>query len=317
MKNLHLEQFKVEEPQYWALEYSRRGITKIGAMRITRPRVYDPVLASTPKAVEEIDWPTYLIPTTVDPFLAAETAEAEELRRVLSTLVVSAYVSAEDDVTYRIFGDDEDIDRAKYLIGRLVSPDLLDPYEIKYRVEAIRPAANVPYKIAEIFGKYHVFLGDSSVSLVRFTTESDEPIYRSIKVQTVEETDNIPPRVQATIEDWLDSTNVVIVGHRPQAVLRPEVVDFISGGELHNENEVEAALKWFGLFDLHPNKYEPNDLITQTEAAKIANITVQAVNNAIRDGRLRAYSDPDAVAHRAGDRRVSESEVRELWPPRR
>jgi hypothetical protein len=60
----------------------------------------------------------------------------------------------------------------------------------------------------------------------------------------------------------------------------------------------------------------PDDLITQTEAAKIANITVQAVNNAIRDGRLHAYSDPDAVAHRAGDRRVSEAAVRELWPPR-
>jgi hypothetical protein len=60
----------------------------------------------------------------------------------------------------------------------------------------------------------------------------------------------------------------------------------------------------------------PDDLITQTEAARSANITVQAVNNAIRDGRLRAYSDPDAVAHRPGDRRVSEAAVRELWPPR-
>jgi hypothetical protein len=60
----------------------------------------------------------------------------------------------------------------------------------------------------------------------------------------------------------------------------------------------------------------PDDLITQTEAAQIANITPQAINNAIRDGRLRAYSDPDAVAHRPGDRRVSEAAVRELWPPR-
>lgn len=61
----------------------------------------------------------------------------------------------------------------------------------------------------------------------------------------------------------------------------------------------------------------PDDLITQTEAAEIANITIQAINNAIRDGRLRAYSGPDAVAHRAGDRRVSEAAVRGLWPPRR
>jgi hypothetical protein len=60
----------------------------------------------------------------------------------------------------------------------------------------------------------------------------------------------------------------------------------------------------------------PDDLISQAQAAEIANITIQAVNNAIRDGRLRAYSAPDAVAHRPGDRQVSEAAVRELWPPR-
>jgi len=60
----------------------------------------------------------------------------------------------------------------------------------------------------------------------------------------------------------------------------------------------------------------PDDLITQTEAARIANITPQAINNAIRARRLRAYSDVDSVSHRPGDRRVSEADVRQLWPPR-
>lgn len=60
----------------------------------------------------------------------------------------------------------------------------------------------------------------------------------------------------------------------------------------------------------------PDDLITQSEAAAIANVTPQAINNAIRERRLRAYSSPDAVSHRPGARQVSEADVRELWPPR-
>jgi hypothetical protein len=68
-----------------------------------------------------------------------------------------------------------------------------------------------------------------------------------------------------------------------------------------------------GRLEMALHRATPDDLIIQVEAAKIANITPQAINNAIRDGRLRAYSDPDAVAHRAGDRRVSEAAVRELW----
>jgi hypothetical protein len=61
---------------------------------------------------------------------------------------------------------------------------------------------------------------------------------------------------------------------------------------------------------------DPDDLITQTEAAQIANLTPQAVNNAIRERRLHAYSKPDAVAHRPGDRMVSRAEVEKLWSPR-
>lgn len=60
----------------------------------------------------------------------------------------------------------------------------------------------------------------------------------------------------------------------------------------------------------------PTDLITQTEAAKIANVTPQAINNAIATRRLRAYSKPDALAHRPGDRLVSRADVEKHWPPR-
>lgn len=58
----------------------------------------------------------------------------------------------------------------------------------------------------------------------------------------------------------------------------------------------------------------PDDLITQTEAAQIAHITPQAINNAIRARRLRAYATLNSVAHRPGDRMVSRADVESLWP---
>jgi len=60
----------------------------------------------------------------------------------------------------------------------------------------------------------------------------------------------------------------------------------------------------------------PTDLVTQTEAAKLANVTPQAINNAIATRRLRAYSKPNALAHRPGDRLVSRADVEQYWPPR-
>ncbi len=60
----------------------------------------------------------------------------------------------------------------------------------------------------------------------------------------------------------------------------------------------------------------PTDLITQAEAAQRANVTIQAINNAIRERRVTAYSGPDAISHRPGDRKVSAAEVAKVWPPR-
>ena len=40
-----------------------------------------------------------------------------------------------------------------------------------------------------------------------------------------------------------------------------------------------------------------DDLITQTEAARIRSVTVQAIHQAIRTGRLRPHRNPDAPLH--------------------
>lgn len=56
-----------------------------------------------------------------------------------------------------------------------------------------------------------------------------------------------------------------------------------------------------------------DDLITQAEAKQIAGITTQAINQAIRDGRIRGYKNLDAKYQRQGVTLVSEREVRELW----
>jgi hypothetical protein len=52
-----------------------------------------------------------------------------------------------------------------------------------------------------------------------------------------------------------------------------------------------------------------DDLITQAEAAEIVNVTTQAIHNAIRDGRLRGYKNPNAKRKRQGATLVSRSEV--------
>lgn len=57
----------------------------------------------------------------------------------------------------------------------------------------------------------------------------------------------------------------------------------------------------------------PDDLITQAECAKLFEKTIQAVNNALRDGRLTGYTKPEGVAHRPGDRLVSLGAARRLW----
>lgn len=55
-----------------------------------------------------------------------------------------------------------------------------------------------------------------------------------------------------------------------------------------------------------------DELITQAQAAALAHVTTQAINQAIRDGRLRPYKDPQAP-QRQGRTLVSKSDVLEIW----
>jgi len=62
---------------------------------------------------------------------------------------------------------------------------------------------------------------------------------------------------------------------------------------------------------------EPTDLITQSDAAQIAGVTVQAISNAVRDGRLRGYENPDAPNPHKGGTLVRKSQVHQIWPVNR
>jgi len=75
--------------------------------------------------------------------------------------------------------------------------------------------------------------------------------------------------------------------------------DQITDGGLGFDDQVE----WF-----------INDLITQAQAVENGAPSVQAVNNAIRDGRLRGYKNLSAKYQRQGATLVSESASRKLWP---
>lgn len=58
----------------------------------------------------------------------------------------------------------------------------------------------------------------------------------------------------------------------------------------------------------------PDDLITQAEAARITGApSIQAINNAIKDGRLHGYKNPQAPGRRQGATLVSEAAVRKIW----
>ncbi len=60
-------------------------------------------------------------------------------------------------------------------------------------------------------------------------------------------------------------------------------------------------------------KFIDHDLITQAEAVKEGAPSVQAVNNAIREGYLTGYRDPGSNPHRPGGQLVSRIEVRKRW----
>lgn len=75
---------------------------------------------------------------------------------------------------------------------------------------------------------------------------------------------------------------------------------------------IEAAFEdWLGFDD--QIEWFVDDLITQAEAVELGAPSIQAVNNAIRDGRLRGYNNPDAEYQRQGKTLVSRAEIQNLW----
>ena len=56
-----------------------------------------------------------------------------------------------------------------------------------------------------------------------------------------------------------------------------------------------------------------DDLITQSDAAKLANVSIAAINNAIADGRLRGYRIKGSLPGKPGANQVSKIEVIKAW----
>lgn len=55
------------------------------------------------------------------------------------------------------------------------------------------------------------------------------------------------------------------------------------------------------------------DMVSQTEAARSIGVSLHTINAAVKDGRLRAYHNPQAPNPRKGGRLVSLAEVNALW----
>lgn len=329
MRTLNLDQFKIERGQSWALCIRKNVIGELALQgqnqNVTRPFVYATGLGDKiSRLMFEAPYPTYIIPipASESPSIVKRTTEAEMLRRYIARLdviVTLSYPDIDDDpeYTYTIQGDDEDVSMVEQLLHALMDETLLDRYAIRYHERAIVPAADVPYCLTHRFGDWWTVIFDGAMTSAVTITQNGTVDYRSgfgrvHKNQQFDciSPDDAPDAVQTTLRTWLNETRVVVVNGTATAVLRDGIVDLSGGGELHADDPKTAALEWFGLFDLD---LIPGDLITQGEAAIIAQITPQAINNAIRSGRLSAYPVPGSTAHKPGDRRVSEADVRRLW----
>ena len=66
------------------------------------------------------------------------------------------------------------------------------------------------------------------------------------------------------------------------------------------------------LLDLE-NTDTPDDLMPQIVAAKLAGVTVQAIHNAVKVGRISGYEDKDVAKFRPGRILVSRAEVERVW----
>lgn len=81
--------------------------------------------------------------------------------------------------------------------------------------------------------------------------------------------------------------------------------------------EVQRGQYTDNVYDFSPDElelFEPDDLITQAQAVEAGAPSVQAVNNAIRDGRLYGWQRQNEGPQRQGATLVSLDAIKKLWP---
>jgi hypothetical protein len=125
------------------------------------------------------------------------------------------------------------------------------------------------------------------------------------------------------LRQMMDDDNAVIFRYNPRRIYFAMAtgsnrVAYYDPAKREHAPELPADpgdIDWFAAVDALAAP--PTDLITQAQAAELGAPSVQAVNNAIRDGRLTGYNNPDAEHQRQGKTLVSRSAVERLWNTKR
>lgn len=313
----------VANPRYWALRipFGLGTPSLVSAGQISQPTVWVRGMEDEGPIWSPATGADLIVPLGSEPNLVLRTTEVRALRQALGALDVEARDNLRDHgFEIRVRGDEADVALAEQILERVAAPDLLEDYAVQYDRNSVIAAGDAEYQIVRQFDRWYILFEGATVTSASVNAEGELNYsgfglaYRGQQFQGVA-LETQPEPVQRALARWLESTRVVMVNGEPAAVLRPGIVDLLhGGGEMHmesaEEDEETAALRFFGLFSLFRR---PEDLITQGEAARLVGVSPQAVSNALRDGRLNAYEQEDAVGHRPGDRLVSRRDVERLW----
>ena len=120
------------------------------------------------------------------------------------------------------------------------------------------------------------------------------------------------------------TTLTVNTGHVEGPFTAAQVIELLhSYGIYHPGGEIELGEysltrpEWNRWFYGWPETEPPRDLITQAAASEIAGVSISAIGEAIKKGKLHGYKNPalaEAKPGRPGAILVSEIEVHKLWP---
>jgi hypothetical protein len=121
------------------------------------------------------------------------------------------------------------------------------------------------------------------------------------------------------LREMVDDVNAVIFRYNPRRIYfaisnRTGKASFYAPDRREHAPELPVdpgEIDWFEAVDALTAP--PTDLITQAQAVELGAPSVQAVNNAIRAGRLTGYDNADAVHQRQGKTLVSRAAVERLW----